>query len=30
LFEDDAAATVDEFRAELWSGAFDARRLRLE
>jgi len=30
LFEDDAAATVDEFRAELWSGSFDARRLGLE
>ncbi len=24
LFEDDAAATLEEFRAELWSGAFDA------
>src|SRR3954453_14491176 len=30
LFEDDAAATADEFHAELWSGAFDARRLTLE
>ena len=30
LFEDDAAATVEEFRAELWSGSFDARRLGLE
>jgi hypothetical protein len=30
IFEDDAAATVDEFRAELWSGSFDARRLGLE
>jgi hypothetical protein len=30
LFEDDAAATVEEFREELWSGAFDARRLGLE
>ncbi len=30
LFEQDAAATVDEFRAELYSGSFDARRLALE
>ena len=30
LFEDDAAATVAEFHAELWSGTFDARRLGLE
>jgi hypothetical protein len=30
LFEDDIAATVEEFRAELWSGSFDARRLSLE
>jgi hypothetical protein len=30
LFEDDVAATVEEFRAELWSGSFDARRLGLE
>jgi hypothetical protein len=30
LFERDASATVEEFRAELWSGAFDARRLTLE
>jgi hypothetical protein len=30
LFEDDVAATVEEFRAELWSGSFDARRLALE
>ncbi|HVU79202.1 MAG TPA: hypothetical protein VHC67_16615 [Gaiellaceae bacterium] len=30
LFEDDVAATVEEFRAELWSAAFDARRLGLE
>jgi hypothetical protein len=30
LFEDDAAATIEEFRAELWSGSFDARRLALE
>jgi hypothetical protein len=29
-FHDDAAATVAEFQAELWSGAFDARRLGLE
>jgi hypothetical protein len=29
-FHDDAAATVAEFRAELWSGSFDARRLGLE
>ena len=30
LFEDDAAATVEEFRAELESESFDARRLGLE
>jgi hypothetical protein len=30
LFEDDAAATIEEFQAELWSGAFDARRLSLD
>ncbi len=30
LFEHDVAATVEEFRAELWSGSFDARRLALE
>ena len=30
LFEDDVAATVEEFHAELWSGSFDARRLGLE
>ena len=30
LFEHDVAATVEEFRAELWSTAFDARRLGLE
>jgi hypothetical protein len=30
LFHDDAAATVAEFHAELWSGSFDARRLGLE
>jgi hypothetical protein len=30
LFEQDVAATVEEFRAELWSTSFDARRLGLE
>ena len=30
LFEGDAAATLAEFREELWSGTFDARRLGLE
>jgi hypothetical protein len=30
LFEQDASATLEEFRAELWSGSFDARRLNLE
>jgi hypothetical protein len=30
LFEDDAAATLAEFHAELWSGSFDARRLGIE
>jgi hypothetical protein len=30
VFDDDVAATVEEFRAELWSGTFDARRLGLE
>jgi hypothetical protein len=30
LFADDATATVEEFRAELWSGSFDGRRLGLE
>ncbi len=30
IFDGDAASTVDEFHAELWSGAFDARRLALE
>jgi hypothetical protein len=30
LFEHDASATLEEFRAELWSGSFDARRLTLE
>jgi hypothetical protein len=29
-FPEDAAATVAEFQAELWSGSFDARRLGLE
>lgn len=29
LFEDDVAATVAEFHEELWSAAFDARRLTL-
>jgi len=30
LFADDEAATVDEFRAELYSSAFDSRRLTLD
>jgi hypothetical protein len=30
LFEPDAVAAVEEFRAELWSESFDARRLGLE
>ena len=30
LFHEDAAATLAEFQAELWSGSFDARRLGLE
>ena len=30
LFSDDRHATVEEFRAELWSARFDARRLALE
>ena len=30
VFEADAEASVEEFRAELWSGSFDARRLALE
>jgi hypothetical protein len=30
VFEHDAVATVDEFRAELWGESFDARRLGLE
>lgn len=29
LFADDAPATLEEFRAELWSSSFDARRLAL-
>jgi hypothetical protein len=29
-FRHDAAATLEEFQAELWSGSFDARRLGLE
>ena len=29
LFAEDALATLDEFRAELWSSTFDARRLAL-
>jgi hypothetical protein len=29
LFDDDAAATFAEFHEELWSAAFDARRLAL-
>jgi hypothetical protein len=29
LFASDALATLDEFRAELWSASFDARRLAL-
>jgi hypothetical protein len=29
-FAEDVAAAVDEFRAELYSAAFDARRLTLE
>jgi hypothetical protein len=29
VFEDDARATVEEFRTELWSSSFDARRLDL-
>jgi hypothetical protein len=29
-FAGDAASTVAEFQAELWSGSFDARRLGLE
>jgi len=30
LFPEDVRATVEEFRAELWSAGFDARRLTLE
>ena len=30
LFAEDSLATLDEFRAELWSASFDARRLALE
>jgi hypothetical protein len=30
VFPDDVHATVEEFRAELWSATFDARRLDLE
>jgi hypothetical protein len=30
LFEEDARATVEEFRAELYGASFDARRLTLE
>jgi hypothetical protein len=30
VFAADALATIDEFRAELWSASFDARRLALE
>ena len=30
MFAEDALATLDEFRAELWSASFDARRLALE
>lgn len=30
IFEHDVAASVEEFRAELWSASFDARRLGLE
>lgn len=30
VFADDAARTLDEFREELWSARFDARRLSLE
>jgi hypothetical protein len=30
LFRHDASSTLEEFRAELWSGSFDARRLTLE
>jgi hypothetical protein len=30
MFAEDALATLDEFRSELWSASFDARRLALE
>jgi hypothetical protein len=30
VFAEDALATIDDFRAELWSASFDARRLALE
>ena len=30
VFHDDLQATIEEFRAELWSARFDARRLTLE
>jgi hypothetical protein len=30
MFAEDALATLEEFRAELWSTSFDARRLGLE
>ena len=30
LFAEDAVTTLEEFRAELWSSSFDARRLALE
>jgi hypothetical protein len=30
MFAEDTMATLDEFRAELWSASFDARRLALE
>ena len=30
VFAEDALATLDEFRAELWSASFDARRLALQ
>jgi hypothetical protein len=29
VFADDALGMLDEFRSELWSAAFDARRLQL-
>jgi hypothetical protein len=30
VFASDVDAVIEEFRAELWSGGFDARRLTLE